>query len=61
MVRNPMKREPEEVPKVEEKQAETPQVQIMEREISLSLLNDKLNYLTGVIHKIAEACEVNLD
>lgn len=62
MVRNPMKRSEPEVPAPEEKkEAEAaPQVQIVEREINLSLLNDKLNYMTGILHKIAEACEVDL-
>lgn len=35
--------------------------QIVEREVTLSLLNDKINYLTNVIHKIAKACECDTD
>ena len=62
MVRNPIKKAaPEEIPQEEPKNEESPQVQVLEREISLSLINDKLNYLTGVIHKIAQACEVETD
>jgi len=39
-------------------QPEVPQVQ--EREINLTLINDKLNYLIEVINKVAEKAEVNL-
>jgi hypothetical protein len=64
MVRNPLKRsEPEQKESEESKQNQNNKqdVQIMEREINLSLINDKLNYLSGIIHKIAEACEVDLN
>lgn len=57
MVRNPTKQE--EMPQPQKKE-EAQNVQIIEREISLSLLNDKLNYMTGLLHKIAEACQIDL-
>lgn len=45
----------------QETRGEDPQVQIVEREITLGLLNDKINYLTGILIKIAEASEIELD
>lgn len=63
MVRNPIKKEEAQ----EEPAAPAPpvpinneNVQFVEREVNLSLLNDKLNYLTGLVHKIAEAAEIDL-
>ena len=71
MVRNPLKREADlpakETPQAQQPQAPQtarggePQVQIVEREINLALLNDKLNYITGILLKVADACEVDLD
>lgn len=62
MVRNPLKKEEPTppAPPQEQPQSEAPQVQVVEREINLTLINDKLNYITGIVHKIAEACEVDL-
>lgn len=33
---------------------------VIEREINLSLLNDKINFNTELLLKIAEACEIDL-
>lgn len=33
---------------------------VIEREINLGLINDKLNYLTAVINEIAKEAEVDL-
>lgn len=59
MVRNIIKKD--EVPEAEpiSPAANIPQVQIREMEINLSLINDKINYMTSLLHKIAEACEIN--
>jgi len=35
-------------------------IEIQEREISLSLVNDKINYLIEMVNKIAAACEVDI-
>lgn len=62
MARNLMKNKSEEKPegeKPEDTQGET-QGTIIEREINLPLLNEKLNYILSAINKIAEACEVDL-
>lgn len=63
MVRNPIAKEDPQPEPVEQAAPEQPAqpVQVIEREVTLSLLNDKLNYLTGVIHKIAEAAEIKLE
>ena len=64
MVRNPIKSETkEEVPAPTPEAPEAPAVptQFVEREINLSLINDKLNYITGLLHKIAEAAEIDLE
>jgi len=58
-MRNPIKRE-EIQPQAPAQIAEPQNVQIIEREVTLSLLNDKLNYITGLLHKIAEAAEIDL-
>lgn len=58
MVRKPFKRDEPEVP--EQPAPQTNEV-VIEQEINLSLLNRKINYLTSVVVKIAEACEVKLD
>ena len=65
MVRNFIRRsEPAELPtlppkaEVGEAQQEA-QVQILEREITLTLLNEKLNYITALLHKLADAAEVD--
>lgn len=66
MVRNPIKQEEPQAPTPEAPkapaEAEAPKVptQFVEREINLSLINDKLNYVTGLLHKIAEAAEIDL-
>jgi len=62
MVRNPLKKseEKEEAPKAAEDPKEEAGTQIIERAITLSLINDKLNYLIGLVQKIGEACEVDL-
>lgn len=58
-MRNPVQKK-EEAPPVPEptEQQETP-VQIVEREITLSVINEKLNYAIGLLHKIGEACEID--
>lgn len=61
-MRNPLKKEEEKkeaVPEIQE--AEPKPVQIVEREVTLSLINEKLNYVTGILHKIAEAAEIKVD
>lgn len=61
MVRNPVKRVEEEPQAQQPAQPEAPVNRIVEeREITLSLINDKLNFLTNVVLKIAEACDVDL-
>jgi len=65
MVRNPLKKEPPEeelpvMPQPQQKEPTSQNMQIVERPITLELINDKINYLTGVIHKIAEAAEIQL-
>ncbi len=67
-MRNPTKKKEEkkeEVPEVPEAPAAPAETEgaapIIEREINLSLINDKLNYLISTTNKIAEACEVNLN
>lgn len=64
MVRNPVKKEevPElpEAPEVPQAAPEEP-ARYIEREITLSLINDKLNYVTELLHKIAEAAEIDLN
>lgn len=57
-MRNPIIKK-EELP-VPEPPAEAQNIQIVEREINLSLINDKLNYITGLLHKIVEAAEIDL-
>lgn len=63
-MRNPLVKQKEEVkpePAVPTpSEPETP-VQLVEREINLSLINDKLNYITGLLHKIIEAAEIDLE
>jgi hypothetical protein len=59
MVRNPLKQEdPAEQP--EEQPTQKGPVEIREVEINLSLVNTKLNYLTGLVIKIADACKIDL-
>jgi Mg2+/Co2+ transporter CorB len=59
-MRNVFKKEKEqeqespEIPKIEDNR----DVQIIEREINLNLLNDKLNYITGLVLKLCEAAEI---
>lgn len=48
------------VPKVEVKEEAT-NTQVVEREVNLSLVNEKLNYVIGLLHKICEAGEINLN
>jgi len=36
-------------------------VPVVEREINLGLINDKLNYVISTVNKIAEACDVELN
>lgn len=50
-----------EEPKKEQVNDNKQGVQIIEREVTLSLINDKLNYITGVLHKIADENNINLD
>lgn len=53
----------EEVPKPEaQSQTEEPKEEgvVIERVIDLKLINDKLNYITGILHKIAEKAEIDL-
>ena len=62
MVRNPLKRKEEtegplEIPKAETVSEEG--VQIIEREINISLINNKINYVIGLLQKIADACDVD--
>lgn len=59
MPRNPVKKQesPELPPLPTPSEEKSQNVQVVEREVTLSLLNDKINYLTNVVHKIAEACE----
>lgn len=61
MVRNPLKKteEVKEDPKPAEVKAETG-VQVIERPINISLLNDKLNYIIGILTKIAKAAEIDI-
>lgn len=40
--------------------AVSPNTKVVEREINLALINDKLNYLITLSTKIAEACEIDL-
>jgi hypothetical protein len=57
------KKEPEPAaptPEPAQPAAQEPQGLIIEREITLSLINDKLNYLSNVVNKIAEAAEIDL-
>ena len=66
MVRNPSKRSEEkpeipQMPQAKGDQQDPQNVQVIEREVNLALINDKLNYVTGLLHKIAEACEVDLN
>lgn len=61
-MRNPLRKEPEAAP-VPIPQAPAlpePTVQIVEREITLSVVNEKLNYAIGILHKIAEAAELDI-
>lgn len=64
MVRNPIKKKQD---KTEEAPTPTPEaaapgeMQYIERPVNIALLNDKLNYITGLLHKIAKACEVELN
>jgi len=64
-MRNPVaKKKEEEVAKeVPSPTPTAPVVQeaVVEREINLSLINDKLNYVISTVNKIAEACEVDLN
>lgn len=60
MVRNPVKKkEDEEVPTPSESASPNPQGTVIEREINLSLINDKLNYAIGLLHEIANACDID--
>jgi len=62
MVRNPLKKSEEEVKEVPKPEVkEEVSTQVVERVINISLLNDKLNYVIGALHKIAEACEVDIN
>jgi hypothetical protein len=61
MGRNPVKdKEIPEAPTPEHSAPATPQGVVVEREITLSLINDKLNYAIGLLHEIAKACEIDL-
>ena len=63
-MRNPIKRKEDEVQEGPEQQVnvmQTPQGVVVEREVNLSLINDKLNYAMGLLHKIAQACEVEIN
>lgn len=59
-MRNPIRKKEEEI-QTPDAQIENPTMQVIEREITLSLLNDKINYITGLLHKIVEAAEIDLD
>lgn len=64
MVRNPLTKPkaPEETtPEPEVPKAPEAAALISEREINLSLINDKLNYVISVVNKIAEAAEIDLN
>lgn len=65
MPANPFKKKKEEVKEEPKQEVPTieprPQGQIVEREITLALLNDKLNYLISSIHKIADESGISLD
>lgn len=54
---------PAPVPAQAPAQQPEPQAQgtILEREINLSLINDKLNYVISTLNKIAEAAEIDLN
>lgn len=62
MARNPNKEIEEDMdnPGISANTSNAPKVQVIEREINLALLNDKVNYMTGILLKIAEACKVDL-
>lgn len=59
-MRKPTAKKEEE--KVPEENPEEPQTFIKEifADPSQQILNDKLNHITGLLYKIAEACEVDL-
>lgn len=70
MARNPLKKsepapqpeqEPELPPLPPKETGGAPGVQVIERPINIGLINEKLNYITGLLIKVAEACEVDLD
>lgn len=58
MARHPIKEreDTEEVPTPSERAPA--QTSLVEREINLSLINDKINYIIGVVNEIAKACEI---
>lgn len=65
MVRNVLNKkqvqdEPE-MPEVAQAHEAVPaEVQVVEREITIALLNEKLNYLISAVQKIADAADVKL-
>lgn len=63
MARNPTKtEEPQGLPEMPTPQKiDNQNLQVIEREVNLGLINDKLNYITGLLHKVAEACEVDIN
>lgn len=55
------KEEPKKEPTAAEAVAEAEQgASLVEREINLTLINDKLNYIISTVNRIAEACEIDL-
>lgn len=61
MVRNIFnKREEVTAPEATKAEANQAEVQVVERIIDLNLINDKLNYITGVLHKFAKESGIDL-
>lgn len=62
MTRNLLKREEEETQEIKKEiEKKENDNQIVEREITLSLVNDKLNYLINLLNKIAKAAEIKIE
>lgn len=63
MARNPVREKAEaakETPDADNPGNSPQDIQVVEREITLALLNDKINYMTGLLHEIAKACDVEI-
>lgn len=66
MVRNPFTKvkTKEDIPTqrlAEQKETTEPDVQFVEREITLSVINSKLNYVIEMLHKFAESAGIDLE